>query len=329
MALLLSFPTLSTAMAGRAEIKGKITNQLTQEQYRAVTVIITDRLGTEMGRTHPNGSGRYQIKVSGPRYVIIKALLEGYPTALHQVDTEQYRESTTDREENRVFGQMRILTFYQDITFPERGSVAAEAAGPLTLEDLLAGEDATVVKAYQKARRRKEGGNLKGAVQDLEKLVKEYPNFYIGYIDLGMILAARQENDRALEIFTRARELRPGHSWAYVGLGVALNNKQDYGSAAQYLKKAVELEPNSVNAQFQLGHASFKLGEKERALDCFQRVIELDPTFHPLAYKTLASLYVGRQDTAGAAQALEAYLTHFPDAADAPKVRQILAKLRP
>ena len=84
-----------------------------------------------------------------------------------------------------------------------------------------------------------------------------------------------------------------------------------------------------MNAQLQLGHALFQLGDNERALFCFQRVIELDPGFHPLAYKTIASIYVSKQDAAGAADALEAYLEHFPDAEDADKVRQILAKLRP
>jgi len=142
-----------------------------------------------------------------------------------------------------------------------------------------------------------------------------------------MILAAQQENDRALEVFTQAQKLRPDHSWAYVGLGLALNNKQDHRGAAQHLEKAVELEPNSVNAQFQLGQAAFKLGDHDRALKCFEQVIALNPKFSPLAYKTLASIYVNRQDPQRAARALESYLIHFPDAPDAEKVKQILARL--
>lgn len=142
-----------------------------------------------------------------------------------------------------------------------------------------------------------------------------------------MILAAQQENDRALEVFKQAQKLRPQHSWAYVGLGLALNNKQDYQAAARHLEKAVELEPNSVNAQFQLGQAAFKLGDHGRALKCFEQVIALDPKFNPMAYKTLASIYVTKQDPQAAARALESYLAQFPDAADAEKVKQILAKL--
>ena len=161
----------------------------------------------------------------------------------------------------------------------------------------------------------------------LEKLVDKYPAFYIGYIDLGMVLAAQGQNDRAVEVFTKAGKLRPEHSWSYIGLGVAFNNKQDYQAAAGYLEKAVAIEPNSVNALFQLGMASFKLGVHERAVACFERVAELEPKFNPMVYKTLASIHVSRRNPQAAARALETYLAQFPNAPDADKVKQILVKL--
>ncbi|MBM3748811.1 MAG: tetratricopeptide repeat protein, partial [Acidobacteria bacterium] len=240
--------------------------------------------------------------------------------ALYQLDTEEIKESTEDREENRAFGELRVPIYHQNITFTPK-------AGPLSLEDLLARENPAAVKAYQAARRQKEAGDLKQAVVSLEKLIQQHPGFYLGHIDLGMILAAQQENDRALEVFTRAQKLRPEHSWAYIGLGLALNNKQDYGAAAGFLEKAVALEPDSINAQFQLGQAAFKLGRHDRALECFDQVVKLDPKFSPLAYKTLASIHMTRKDPEGAARALESYLVHFPDASDAEKVKQILTRL--
>jgi len=326
MWLLLALPILG----GTAEIKGKVTNQFSEEEYLAVTIIITDRLGVEIGRTNPNKSGRYEIKVSGPRYVIIKATLDGYPTPLYQLDTQEYSESTSDRPENLVFGEMRILTYYQDITFGEKGAGDVQPTdAPMTMEEILAAEDPKAVEDYQKAINKRDEGDLKGAVKDLEKLTKKHSDFYIGYIELGMILAAQQENDRAEEVFLTALAQQPDRSWAYVGMGVVLNNKQDYESASGYLEKAVEMEPNSVNAQLQLGHALFQQGDYDRALFCLERVVELDPGFHPLPYKTMASIYVSQQNAEGAADALEAYLEHFPDAEDADKVREILTKLRP
>ena len=316
-ALLAWFPA---AAAVTVEIKGRITNQLAEDKYRAVEIIVTDRLGVELGRARPDRRGCYELKITSPRYIILKALLEGYPAALYQLDTEEIKESTNDREENKVFGELRIPTYHQNITF-------GSSPGPSSLADVLAGENPAAVKAYRAARSQKEAGDLKKATASLENLIRKYPDFYIAYIDLGMILAAQQDPDRALELFGRARELRPQHSWAYVGLGLALNSKQDYRTAAQHLEKAVQLEPNSVNAQFQLGQAAFKLGDYDRARKCFEQVIALDPKFSPLAYKTLASIYVNKQDSQGAARALESYLVHFPDAADTEKVKQILAKL--
>ncbi len=87
------------------------------------------------------------------------------------------------------------------------------------------------------------------------------------------------------------------------------------------------MEPGSIQAQFQLGTASFKLGNHDRARQCFEQVIALNPKFSPIAYKTLASIYVNRQDGPAAIKALESYLAQFPDAPDAGKVKQILTKL--
>jgi tetratricopeptide (TPR) repeat protein len=142
-----------------------------------------------------------------------------------------------------------------------------------------------------------------------------------------MILAARQENDRAIEVFNQAVKLRPEHSWGYIGLGLALNNKQDFRGALPHLEKAVGVEPNSINAQYQLGFALFSLGETERAAACFARVVELDPRFNPMAYKYLSSIRIKKGDAAGAADALESYLKNFPDAPDRDRVKQILSKL--
>jgi tetratricopeptide (TPR) repeat protein len=317
---------VSSTFAGDTfELRGKITNAFTEAQYKAVTVLVTDRIGTELGRAQPDKSGRYVMKVTGPQFIIIKAELEGFPTAIYQLDTKQYKESTTDREENKAFGELRIQTYYQNITFGEEGS--APGRGPLTLEGLLANEDPQVVKDYQETRRQKESGDLKKAVQSLEKLTKKHPEFYIGLIDLGMILAAQQENDRAFEIFTRARALRPEHSWGYIGLGMVQNNRKDYQGATEHLEKAVALEPTSINALYQLGFALFNLGQNDRALDCFGKVVQMTPSFNPMAYKYMSSICVKKGDPEGAARALEAYLAQYPDASDRDRVERILKKL--
>jgi len=45
------------------EIKGKVTNALTEEQYRRVEVVVTDRLGVELGRARPNTRGQYELEL--------------------------------------------------------------------------------------------------------------------------------------------------------------------------------------------------------------------------------------------------------------------------
>ncbi len=75
---LLSAPALIAQGSIAVEIKGRVTNQLTEEQYRAVEVeiVLPDRLGVERGRTRPNKRGRYTLKINAPTYIILKAKLE-------------------------------------------------------------------------------------------------------------------------------------------------------------------------------------------------------------------------------------------------------------
>ena len=91
-ALLVLFPA---AAAEPVEIKGRVTNQLAEEKYRAVEIIVTDRLGVELGRARPDRRDQYELKITGPRYIIFKALLEGHPDAIYQLDTQEIKESTT------------------------------------------------------------------------------------------------------------------------------------------------------------------------------------------------------------------------------------------
>ena len=327
-ALIAGVVAVLPALAATVEIKGKVTNDFSEQQYRSVEIIVADRLGVELGRTRPDARGRYELKFSGPRYIILKALLEGYPTALYQLDTEEQKESTTDRKENRVFGELRLLTYYQNITFAASGAAGEDSGGPPTLDQLLAQEDRRAVEIYRKARGQREAGDAGKAVGTLENLIRKFPEFYIGYVDLGMILAAQQKNDQAIEVFAKAQQLRPEHPWAYIGLGLAWSNKSDHAKAAEYLETAIGIDPDSVSAQYQLGEALFKLGQADRALECLRRSVELEPLYNPLAYKIMSSIYVSRQDAMRAAGVLEAYLEHFPDAADREKVEQIVRKLR-
>jgi hypothetical protein len=135
-ALLVLFPAIA---AKTVEIKGRITNQFAAEKYRAVQVIVTDRLGVELGRVPPDQQGQYELKITGPRYVILKATLDGFPDAVYQLDTGEIRESATDRGENKVFGELRIPTCFQNATFTTR-------EGPSILEDLLARENPSALR---------------------------------------------------------------------------------------------------------------------------------------------------------------------------------------
>src|SRR5688572_15620317 len=66
-ALLAGIAVAAAAFAVTVEIKGRVTNAFPEDRMRSVVVIITDRLGVELGRARPDSRGQYELKITGPR----------------------------------------------------------------------------------------------------------------------------------------------------------------------------------------------------------------------------------------------------------------------
>lgn len=129
----------------------------------------------------------------------------------------------------------------------------------------------------------------------------------------GVKLLEAKEYGRAMEEFTRARELNPDYAPAYEGLGLAhlgqgnlkaaeeqmklakkkdrkyvpayigmgrvLTAKGELKDAVKEFEKALSLDAKSVQAHFYLGQAYLKDYEFGKAEASFSRALELDPAY--------------------------------------------------
>lgn len=234
--------TASATAGDTFELKGKITNPFTEEQYRAVTVLVTDRLATELGRTHPDKSGHYELKITGPQFIIIKAELEGFPTVKYQLDTKQYKESTTDREENRVFGELRIQTYYQNITFGEQEN--DRALDVFKRAQALRPEHSWGYIGLGMALNNKQ--DYRGAVQHLEKAVALEPSSVSARYQLAFSLFSLGENDRASDCFTQVLDTNPSFNpMIYKYLSSIRIKKGDADGAARALESYLTQFPDA------------------------------------------------------------------------------------
>src|SRR5215469_3027267 len=111
--------------------------------------------------------------------------------------------------------------------------------------------------------------------------------------NLGVAYMSQQRFEKALEFFTRARELDPGLHTARLNEGIALSNLQKTEQARSVLEDIARAEPKNARAWYNLGLLFKNSGDAERALAAFSHAVELAPQdvdAHYFVGATLAEL---------------------------------------
>ena len=94
----------------------------------------------------------------------------------------------------------------------------------------------------------------------------------------GLFAWARQlNNDRAIEVYTRAINEKSDYCEAYCNRGNESSNKGDNDQAIKDYDKAIELNPQLANAYFNRGNAYCAKGNYDQAIKDYDKAIELNP----------------------------------------------------
>ncbi len=114
------------------------------------------------------------------------------------------------------------------------------------------------------------------------------------YLNIGIGLFSRKEDDRAIRYLKKALELNPRFDLAYLVLGMVYKEKAAYKEAILNLKRAIKANPRYADALTVLGmvyDAQGRLADAEKAL---KRAIAIHPK-HPLAHNSLGIVYEGQE----------------------------------
>ena len=87
------------------------------------------------------------------------------------------------------------------------------------------------------------------AEKDYEGVTRLNPFNEQEYLQLGTLYIAREQPDKAIELFDEAIELKPEFARAYSERGRAKLMKGDKNGSVEDLKKALELNPEGEEAQ--------------------------------------------------------------------------------
>jgi tetratricopeptide (TPR) repeat protein len=120
----------------------------------------------------------------------------------------------------------------------------------------------------------------------------------------------------------------PKNLGAWIELGNMLMDSSRFQEAIDAYRKALYMDRNNVNVRVDMGTCYRNIRQPDKAVEEYRRAIAINPD-HPNSHRNLAVvLAFDLKNKKGAIKELEEYIRLAPQAPDAEKIRNLLAKLK-
>lgn len=140
----------------------------------------------------------------------------------------------------------------------------------------------------------------------LERALEIAPDFYQGWMDLGL---ARQEQDKtnaAIEAYERVTQLEPNKPNGYAAVGTAAAMAGRHAQSMEWFEKAIAKDSAHPGALAGLGHVLKTVGRQEDAVDRYRACVRHNPG-HGESWWSLANLKTFRFNDDELASMLQQY----------------------
>jgi len=127
---------------------------------------------------------------------------------------------------------------------------------------------------YNRGTMLADAGNYAKAQEELSAALRTDPRFVDAGYNLGVVLLAMGDPERAIVILEQVLKARPGEPLSEFALGKAHFDAGRVSDALEHFDRAVELDPRLEDARFARAVALLELGEREEgifALDLYLR----------------------------------------------------------
>ncbi len=122
-------------------------------------------------------------------------------------------------------------------------------------------------------------GRLADASEAFRKVTLLNPNYVDGLSNLGIALQGQGKLEEAVEALRKALSIKPEHSEAYNNMGVVLQDKGEKDAAIESYKQAIKIKPDYADAYYNMGNALRDKGELDAALDNYKQAIKIKPDY--------------------------------------------------
>ena len=310
-----SIPTDITAdsgLGGSNTIAGNVTLPSGQRLGRRVRVrLFTATKGDVTSTTDDDGRFTFRGLVGGDYTIAVDDEKEFEP-ASQDVRIIQFRGSPPQTY------SVQIRLTYKGNTAPKAGVVNAE----------LANVPQPALKHFNKALELAKTGDHKGAIEQLQLAISEYPKFMLAFNELGLCYLQLNDLEKADASFQASLKIEPEAFPPLLNRGMVLVLLKRYAEAEPVLRKLLKQKENSAAGHYFLGQALANLGSFEEAIKELTSGVNLGGEEMKEAHRLLAILYNARGDKKQAVNELETYLRLVPATPDAEQLRQVIRQLK-
>ena len=115
------------------------------------------------------------------------------------------------------------------------------------------------------------------AITCYEKAIVIDPNYSEAHNNLGTLLSDLKQYNKAISCYERAIEIKPNYADALSNLGVAYCELAQFQKAINYLEKAIKIKPGQSNAYFNIANVYLAVFDYQKAINFYKKTIEIDP----------------------------------------------------
>ncbi|MDJ0748343.1 MAG: sulfotransferase [Woeseiaceae bacterium] len=123
----------------------------------------------------------------------------------------------------------------------------------------------------------------------LDRALELAPDFFQGWMDLGLAKQEQDDIDGAVAAYKRAIRLEPNKPSGYGAVATASALAGEHDNAIEFFEKALEREPANASALAGIGHVLKTVGRQEEAIATYRKCIEHNPG-HGETWWSLANL---------------------------------------
>lgn len=142
-------------------------------------------------------------------------------------------------------------------------------------------------------------GELKLALEKLQKAVVLGENNYMAYVNLGIVYSQLEQYDNAIEALKKAVKIFPNYDKTHNTLGNLYIKKKEFNKALESYQKAVKINPEFAEAYCNMGNAYMELRRYKEAEASYNKALEIDKNFYE-AFLNLGTLYTNMNQDAKA-----------------------------